>query len=265
MRTHHPFLESSVMRLLARTTVNTLCAVTLLGLAACGTGTSSAPKADSSAKDAGPFAGMSGPEIANKAITTTKKAKSMTVAVDTTTDEGKVSAHLATSTSGNCAGTMSIGPAGTMGIRKVGDTVYTQFDEALLREQSKGEPAEDVDAAVEMLAGHWMKSAASDPDSKDMLELCDLGTLLKGFEANDNAAQRGGETTVDGKRALRLTEKDGEDTYTMLVATEGEPYILQLDAKGKDPMTMKLSEFDKPLVVEAPAVKDIVDPEKPNG
>ncbi|MFF9349566.1 hypothetical protein [Streptomyces sp. NPDC014734] len=247
------------MRLLARTTVNAVCALSLLGLAACGTGTSS------SSKPAGPFAGMSGPEIANKAVETTKKAKSMTVVVDTTTDEGKVSAHLSTAASGDCAGTMAIGPAGTMEIRKVGATVYTKFDEALLREQSKGEPAEDVDAAVEMLAGHWMKSKASDPDSKDMLELCDLGTLLKDFEANDNAAEKGGETTADGRPALRLTEKDGKDTYTMLVATGGEPYILQVDAKGKEPMTMKLSDFDKPVVVEAPAVKDIVDPDKPNG
>ncbi|MFT9821214.1 hypothetical protein, partial [Lysinibacillus sp. NPDC056185] len=195
------------MRLLARTAANTLCALTVLGLAACGTGTSSS-------KAAGPFADMSGPEVANKAFKTTKKATSMKIAVDMKTADGPISAHFAMSTSGNCTGTMSAGPAGTMEIIKTGDTVYTKFDEAMLREQSKGEPAADVDAAVDLLAGHWMKSKASDPDTKDMLEFCDLGTLLKEFESNDNAAGKDGETTVDGRRALRLTEKDSEGTYT---------------------------------------------------
>lgn len=243
------------MRLLARTAVNTLCALTLLSLAACGTD-------DSPSKAAGPFADLSGPEVVNKAIKATKKAKSMNITVETKTEDGPVTAHLTAALPGDCAGTMSIGPAGTMEIRKTGGTVYTKFDEALLREQSKGEPAADVDAAVKMLAGRWMKSKASDPDSKDMLELCDLATMFKDFEANDNAAEKSGETTVDGRRALRLVEKDDEGTYTMAVATEGEPYILGVDIKGKDPVKMTLSDFDKPVEVKAPDAKDIVDPEK---
>ncbi|MFF8913811.1 hypothetical protein ACF08M_10900 [Streptomyces sp. NPDC015032] len=241
------------MRLLARTTVNTLCALTLLGLAACGTDASPA-------EATGPFADMSGPEVANKALKTTKKAKSMKIAVDMKTTDGPVSAHFAMSTSGACTGRMSMGSAGSMEIRRTGDTLYTKLDAAMLREQSKGEPAADVDAAVDLLAGHWMKSKASDADNKDMLEFCDLDTLLKDFETNDNAARKSGETTIDGQRALRLTEKDSEGTYTMLVATEGAPYVLKVDAKGgKEPMTMRLSEFDEPVVVKEPAAKDIVD------
>ena len=240
------------MRLLARTTVNTLGALALLSLAACG-----------SSKADGPFADMSGPDVVNKAITTTKKAKSMNIAVETKSDEGKVSAHLTAALSGDCMGTMSIGPSGSMEIRKTGNTVYTKFDEELLREQSKGQPSADVDAAVKMLAGRWMKSTASDPDSKDMLELCNLATMFKDFEANDNAAKKAGETTVDGKPALRLTEKDSEGTYTMMVATEGKPYILQVDVKNdKEPTKMTLSDFDKPVVVKAPPAKDIIDPSK---
>ncbi|MFJ1548362.1 hypothetical protein [Streptomyces sp. NPDC088246] len=253
------------MRLLARTAANTLCALTVLGLAACGTDTSPT-KTTGPSKSVGPFADMSGPEVANKALKTTKKAKSMKIAVDMKTTDGPVSAHIAMSTSGNCTGTVSIGPAGTMEILRTGDTIYTKFDEAMLREQSKGEPAADVDAAVDLLVGHWMKSKASDPDTKDMLGFCDLGSLLKDFETNDNAARKDGETTVDGQRALRLTEKDSEGTYTMLVATEGDPYMLKVDSKGgKEPMTMTLSDFNKPVVVKEPAAKDIVDPDKPAG
>ncbi|MFD8691212.1 hypothetical protein [Streptomyces sp. NPDC059651] len=247
------------MRLLARTAVNTLCAFTVLGLAACGTDTP-APK-DSAPKESAPFADLSGPEVANKAVTATKKVKSLKIDVDTTADGSRVSAHLSSNTAGDCTGTMAIGPVGAMEIRRTGDTVYTKFDEAMLREQSKGEPAEDIDAAVDMLAGHWLKSKASDPDNKEMLELCDLSSLLKDFEANDTGAKKSGRTTVDGHPALRLTEKDSEGTYTILVSTEGAPYILKVDSKGgDDPMSMTLSEFDKPVVVSKPAVKDIVDP-----
>lgn len=253
------------MHLLARTATSTLCALTVLSLAACGTDIPSPKESSakgSSAKGSEPFADLSGPEVANKAVTATKKVKSLKIAVDTTADGGRISAHLSGNTAGDCTGTMAIGPTGTMEIRKTGDTVYTQFDEAMLREQSKGEPAEDIQAAVDMLAGHWLQSKASDPDNKEMLELCDLKSLLQDFETNDNAAKKSGSTTVDGRPALRLTEKDSEGTYTILVATEGEPYILKVDSTdGGDPMTMTLSEFDKPVVVQRPAAKDILDPE----
>ncbi|MFI9627143.1 hypothetical protein [Streptomyces sp. NPDC052042] len=249
------------MRLLARATVPALCALTLVSLAACGTDTSSPKVTEASSKAPAPFADMSGPEVVNKALETTKKAKSMNITVDTKTDEGAVSARLTAAAPGDCMGTISIGPAGSMEIRKTGGTVYTKFDEALLREQSKGEPAADVDAAVELLAGRWMKSGVSDPDSKEMLALCDLATMFKEIEANDNVAKKDGETTVDGKRALRLVEKDDEGTYTMLVAAEGEPYILQVDVENaEEPTKMTLSDFDKPVEVKAPDAKDIVDP-----
>lgn len=247
------------MRLLTRTALTSLCALSVLGLAACGSDDDT-----SSAKPSGPFANMSGPQIANKAMSTTKKAKSMRIAVQVKSEDGPVSADFTTNTAGDCTGTMHIG-AGKMDILKTGSTVYTKFDEKMLREQSKGEPKADTDAAVDMLAGHWLKSKATDADTKDTLEFCDLSAQLKDFETNDSAARKAGETTVDGTRALRLTEKDDEGTYTILVAAEGKPYLLRVESKGKEPMTMKLSGFDEPVVVEAPAAKDIVDPDHPAG
>ncbi|MER5984768.1 hypothetical protein [Streptomyces sp. NPDC001787] len=247
------------MRLLARTAVNTLCALSVLGLAACGTGSADP-------KDTGPFADMSGPEVANKALSTTKKAKSLRVAIDVRSADSPVKADFSASSTGDCTGTMSIGAAGTMEIIKTGDTVYTKFDEAMLREQSKGEPKADVDAAVKLLAGRWTESKASDPDTEDSIEFCDLDGLLKEFEANDTAARKAGETEVKGKPALRLTEKDGKETYTVLVAAEGAPYLLRVTSEGgEEPTTMDLSEFDEPVVAKKPAAKDIVDLEQPAG
>ncbi|CAM5378261.1 hypothetical protein SBADM41S_08113 [Streptomyces badius] len=180
--------------------------------------------------------------------------------LDMTTADGRIKAAFASSLGGDCTGTMTMGGEGRMDVVKTGETVYTKFDEALLREQSKGEPKADVDAAVELLAGRWMESKASDPDTKDSIEFCDLKGLLKDFEGNDNVARKKGPTTVAGTPALRLTEKEGKETYTVDVAAEGAPYILRITSRGgEEPMTMNLSDFDVPVVAKKPAAKDIVD------
>ncbi|NED01413.1 hypothetical protein G3I55_07060 [Streptomyces sp. SID6648] len=242
------------MRLVTRISVNTLCALALVGLAACGT---------DSPKETGPFAGQSGPEVVNKALDKTNGVKSLRIGLDMTTPDGRIQADFASSLGGDCTGTMSMGGEGRMDVVKTGDTVYTKFDEALLREQAEGEPKEDVDAAVELLAGRWTESKASDPDTKDSIEFCDLKGLLKEFEASDNAAKKKGPTKVAGTPALRLTEKEGKETYTIDVAAEGAPYILRVTSRGgEEPMTMNLSDFDVPVVAEKPAAKDIVDLEQ---
>jgi len=130
------------MRLVTRIAVNTVCATALLALVSCGAGA-----------DSGPFGDLSGAEVTNKALTTTKKAESMRLALDMETTDGRIRADFSSSTSGQCTGTMSMSPKGTVEIIKTGDTVYTKYDEALLRQESEGEPAEEVDATVKLLAG----------------------------------------------------------------------------------------------------------------
>ncbi|MFE3474062.1 hypothetical protein [Streptomyces sp. B27] len=237
------------MRLVTRIAVNTACATALLALVSCGAGA-----------DSGPYGDLSGPEVANKALTTTKKVESMRLALDLDSTDGRIRADFSSSTSGDCTGTISMSPKGTVEIIKTGDSVYMKYDEALLRQESEGEPAEEVDATVKLLAGRWMESKASDPDTKDMIEFCDLKGLLKSIEANDTEARKAGEEKVDGKPALRLTEKDGKETHTFHVAAEGAPYILRIvSTGGEEPMTLNLSEFNQPVGAEKPAAKDIVD------
>lgn len=191
----------------------------------------------------------------------TTGASSLTIKGDVTDPEmGSITLDLAVDSKGECTGSLSIGDEGTADPVKTGEIFYMKYDEALLRQESEGEPAEEVDATVKLLAGRWMESKASDPDTKDMIEFCDLKGLLKSIEANDTAARKAGEEKVDGKPALRLTEKDGKETHTFHVAAEGDPYILRIASTGgEEPMTLNLSEFNQPVVAEKPAAKDIVD------
>jgi hypothetical protein len=231
-----------------------------LGLTACGPSSSSADAKVQDSGPTGPFAGQSGPEIVNRAVTATKAATSLTLDVNINTADGPMKAYMATDTNGRCTGTLSVGPAGTAELIRTGDTVYMRFDEAFLREQGKGEPAEETEAVLKLLKGRWMQTDASAPEAEDSLELCDLDSLLAEIEANDTEARRGGESTVDGKKALILTESDSEATYTIYVATEGEPYLLKVEQKGgEEPGTMTFSDYNKPVRAKKPAAKSIVD------
>ncbi|MCX4550482.1 hypothetical protein OG204_14335 [Streptomyces sp. NBC_01387] len=224
-------------------TLTALCLTAALGLTAC----------NPTSEDGG--------ELATKAMKATRGASSLHVNGDISDSEsGKVRLDLSLDKKGECKGTMGLGDEGTMGIIRTGGVVYMQYDEKMLRTQSKGESKADVDAAVKMLAGHWVKMSPTDPDIKDLAALCDLKDLLSDLKGTDTAAKKGKDLTVDGQKATTLTEKDGKTDYTLYVAAEGKPYILKTIMKGGDqPGTLAFSEFEKPVDAKAPAKKDIVD------
>ncbi|MFD6529039.1 hypothetical protein [Streptomyces sp. NPDC060184] len=246
------------MRRVARTAAAAVCTLSVLTLAACGADEGGAA---SSTTKAEPFADKSGPEVVNAALKNIRKATSLHLSVDMTSVDTPIKADFSTSVDGGqCTGTMAMGDQGSMAVIKIDQTVYMKLDEAMLRTQSEGEPEADVQATVDAVADHWMTEKASDPDTKNMIEFCDLESLLKDFEDGDTEAKKVGPTTHAGAPAFRLTEKDGEETYTILVSTGSTPQLLQVSSTGGDePMTMTFSDFDKPVVAEKPAAKDMVD------
>jgi hypothetical protein len=222
-------------------------------------------KADSKPK--GPFAGLTGGEIADRAVKATTGATSLRMKGDMPDDEdgGTIRIDMALDKKGECAGTMSMNGQGKADLIKTGDTVYMKYDEAFLRAQSKGDSKSETDGVVEMLAGKWTKMAATGTDAKDIASFCDLDTVLAGAEDVNSDATRGKTSSVDGTPAIVLHEKDGKDRYTLYVATEGKPYLLRVDStSAKDPGTLTFSEYDKPVPAEKPAGK-ILDLDKLGG
>ncbi|MFI5757500.1 hypothetical protein [Streptomyces sp. NPDC051569] len=250
------------------TLAGALCAAVLLTLPACGAGTDEAVRNTGAeetvaAKKPAPFADLSGPEIAEKALAALHGASSVTVQADVhTADEGHVVFDLTFGGKGDCAGTLSMNDEGAMALTKVGRTVYMKYDEEFLRAQNKGEPADETDAMVEMIADRWVKTDVSAPDSKDLVAFCDLDEVLADFKDVGHAARRGELGEVNGLPSLILTEATVGGKYTLHVATEGEPYLLSLTETGKEPGTMTFKDFGKPFAAKAPATKDIVDLDK---
>ncbi|MFF1448774.1 hypothetical protein ACFVYF_11565 [Streptomyces sp. NPDC058274] len=222
-------------------------------------------KADSKPK--GPFAGLTGGEIANRAVKASTGAKSLRMTGDVPDEEdgGTIQIDMALNKKGECAGTMSLGGQGKADLIKTGDTLYMKYDEAFLRAQDKGSSKEETDGVVELLADKWTKMSATGSDAKDLASFCDLDTVLSGAEDVNSDATRGKTTTVEGTPAIVLNEKDGKDRYTLYVATEGKPYLVKVISKSaKDPGTLTFTDYNKPVPAKAPSGK-VMDLDKLGG
>ncbi|GGQ99543.1 hypothetical protein [Streptomyces pilosus] len=250
-----------------------LAAVTAAGLTGCAggdqantgssadpAGQSSTPKTSQKPKEE-PFPGLTGGEIAEKAFAATTAAPSlrMTGSVPDEEGGGTIQVDMALDKRGECAGTLGMDGQGEAELIKTGDTVYLRYDEKFLRAQGEGEPKGEVDAAVAMLAGKWMKTSATGPDAEDLAGFCDLDAVLGGAEKGDADAARGATTTIDGTPAITLTARDGQDRFTLYVATEGEPYLLRLDStSATDPGTLSFSDYGTPVAAKKPT-GDVLD------
>ncbi|MFD9460442.1 hypothetical protein [Streptomyces sp. NPDC060027] len=236
-----------------RTALAALClaAAATAGLTGCLPGET---KADSKPK--GPFAGLSGGEIADRAVKATTGATSLRMKGDVPEDEdgGTIRIDMALDKKGECAGTMNMKGQGKADLIKTGDTVYMKYDEAFLRAQAGSDSKAETDGVVDMLAGKWTKMSATGSDAKDIAGFCDLDSVLAEAGDVNSDATRGRTTTVDGTPAIVLHEKDGKDRYTLYVATRGKPYLLRVDStSAKDPGTITFSEYDKPVAADKPA------------
>ncbi|TLS40372.1 hypothetical protein FE633_41915 [Streptomyces montanus] len=213
---------------------------------------------EADSKPKGPFAGLTGGEIAERAVKATSNASSLRMKGTVQDGDGSIDLDMALDKKGQCAGTISLNGEGKADLVKAGDTVYMKYDEQFLRAQGEGQSKAETDGVVEMLAGKWTKSAATGSDSEDLASFCDLDTVLADFKDVHSDATRGKATTVDGTPAIVLHEKDGKDRYTLYIATEGKPYLLKIiDKSAEDPGTTTFSDYDKPVPAETPKGKVI--------
>jgi hypothetical protein len=201
-----------------------------------------------------PFAGLSGEEIADKAVKATTDAGSLRLKGSVPDEEtGKtMTMDIAMNQKGECAGTISPEGEGTMEIISTEKTLYMKLDEKSLRAQNKDQDAATIDAMVDMIGGKWAKTSAGGTD--DLTEMCDLDNVLGELEGASTAgAKRGKETELAGTPAFTVTAKEGKGSTTMYVATEGEPYLLQVDTtESGSPVSLTFSDYDKPVRTAAP-------------
>ncbi|MFE9171250.1 hypothetical protein ACFYNZ_17290 [Streptomyces kebangsaanensis] len=209
------------------------------------------------ARPKGPFAGLSGGQILDRAAIATTDAPSLRMSgqMPDETTGGTVRFGMVLSGKGECSGTLSYAE-GKADVIQTAGTFYVRYDEQFFR--SAGGTAEETDAAVELLAGKWVKTLAGDPDVKEFAHFCKLEKVL-GDRHVRSSATRGETTTIDGTLAIALREKNDKQQVTAYVATKGTPYILQLDsstAHGEG--TVQFRDFGKAAAAQKPE-GDIID------
>ncbi|WP_425827223.1 hypothetical protein [Streptomyces fractus] len=224
--------------------------ITALGLLGCG--------GDKEASDE-PFAGKSADRIAADAVKATRQAESMHVKGTTQQKAGgKVTVDLAVDQSKNCEGTVKM--AGTTAdVRHLDGTLYLRGDEKYWQATLKQQPG--AAKVVPKLKDKWVKVPADDSMTQG---LCDKQGLVASMDEDKSERQgmkKSGTTSVDGKKAIRLTKKSpGSGTLTLYVATEGKPYILRSTASGgKTPNSATFSDYDKAVRPQKPGADETVD------
>ncbi|WP_228978679.1 hypothetical protein [Streptomyces sp. DH12] len=212
----------------------------------------------------GRLTGLTAPEVLDRALSATKGAPSLRVEVARgRTGGGATRAFLSVGPGGRCAGTLTVGTAGTVELIRTGDDAYVRFDEAYLRAEraagGQGSPHR-TERVLTMLRGRWLRTDPADPAPGGGPDPCDLEALLADVEANAVSARRAGHATVDGRSALRLTVPARGATTTAYVAAEGEPYLLRTETRGgAAPGTVSLTASDDPAGADPPAPRDVVD------
>ncbi|MEU1618552.1 hypothetical protein ABZ479_14795 [Streptomyces sp. NPDC005722] len=199
-------------------------------------------------------------DIGKKSVAAMKSASSMTVDLDGVSEGEPMKFHMTMSRTGDCKGDVTV-EGGNVRLVKVGKALYMKGDDAFWKSQGS-----DGAAAQDFIGDRWMKTKADAPDNKDFIEACDLNKFLAELEKDadgDLGGKKGKPATLAGTPALPIVSKDGAETTTAYVATEGKPYVLKVVVKGgKEPGTMLFSDFDEQAALSAPAAKDTVDIDK---
>ncbi|MFI8926385.1 hypothetical protein ACIG3E_01705 [Streptomyces sp. NPDC053474] len=172
----------------------------------------------------------------------------------------------------NCTGTVEEGIMRGDLIMIEGRTTYVRFQDSSLdalgslARQRGPAVAAQMERRIGLLRGKYVKFPTGDGSSGRRVmpsAQCDLDEVLGHLDGV------GGTTTIRaqdatwryGRRVIPLVERqDGTDT-TVYVAARGKPYLvaMELEETGGDRMTMRISDYDKPVEAKAPPAAQTID------
>ncbi|MFD3484354.1 hypothetical protein [Streptomyces sp. NPDC058665] len=262
-----------------------LSAITVAGVVGCSTGGATKGAEGAAEKEAGaakqvaapsteattgdPFAGMSAAQIARKAVTATKGAKSLRLTAEGTENGKRLKVDFSLDNKGTCAG----------GLRRddseaefavVNGVTYVKGDDEFWRSLASGgnDPNPEspdpgrADELVQLLSGKWLKIPASgNSPARALGGACDLDAMLGTLNTADTKGlTRGAAAEVDGRKAVTLVKREGGRTQTTFVAAEGAPYLLKAVSEGgQAPGTVLFGDFGVPVKATVPPAGDTVD------
>jgi hypothetical protein len=106
-------------------------------------------------------------------------------------------------------------------------------------------------AAAQLLQGKWLKASATASNFASLASLTNLGKLVDTALASHGTLALAGSKTVNGQRAVGVT--DTSKGGTLYVATTGAPYPLELVKSGASGGRITFDRWNQAVTLTAPA------------
>jgi hypothetical protein len=106
-------------------------------------------------------------------------------------------------------------------------------------------------AAAQLLQGKWLKAPTTSGEFASFAQLTNLPKLIDTTLASHGALSSGGTTTVNGRKAVAVT--DASKGGTLYVAATGTPYPLQIAKNGAGGGRISFDRWNQPVTLTVPA------------
>ncbi|MFG2723233.1 hypothetical protein ACGFW5_33795 [Streptomyces sp. NPDC048416] len=187
----------------------------------------------------------------------------MTAKGDLGASGAQTSFDLTLDRAGNCRGSVSLGPQGSVQIVKRGSDVWLKPDAAFWKNAVPG----GAGALASLVGDRYLKGTTDDPVLRNTTDVCDLDTFRQSVagatQQPATGLTKGRPTTVDGTAVVPVTGTQQGRTVTLDVATTGKPYPVRITiakAGAKVPeATVRFDGFDKPVPTATPPADQSVD------
>ncbi len=127
---------------------------------------------------------------------------------------------------------------------QINGTVYINGSDAFYRHVAGP-------AAAQLLRGKWLKAPASGGNFSSLASLTDLSKLIDTTLAAHGALTGAGTRTVNGQKAVGVTDK--AKGGTLYVASTGAAYPLEIAKSGPSGGSIVFDRWNKPVTLVAPA------------
>jgi hypothetical protein len=104
--------------------------------------------------------------------------------------------------------------------------------------------------AARVLRGKWLKGSAKTGALASLASLADLRKLLDGTLAGHGALSRGASASIDGQKAVGVTDAAGDGT--LYVAATGTPYPLEIVKAGPSGGRIVFDRWNQPVSLAVP-------------
>jgi hypothetical protein len=215
--------------------------VIMTGVTACG----------GSGSPGDPFGGMDANQITTKAFADLKAASSVHV-TGPSNDGGQLYNLNVTLGVNGCNGSFATQSKGTFNILKVNGGTYFSADPTYWRLSGAS------GSALSLLDSHYLKVGPNSQTLAALGVLCYPSQLASSFTGAVSGMVEKGYTTINGQKALHIT--DSGDAAGIYVTLSTTPEVLRLDAGSN--ANLYFTNYNKPLSLSPPPASQTLDGKK---